>query len=149
LAGLEHELQATEIRDLWASQALQLRAAWRLQADDPNQILAREALVLIDRVPAWNATIDTYALRARAGLRLDDTPVFVESVAYMLNNIDYRMTSLDYYGGYLADRERNTLQFAVAEFEHALLDRSGVDQSGRASTVLTRLRRIKQNLDAY
>ena len=49
LSELESRLASTGTADLWAPFAAQLRAEWRLYADDPDGELAREALDLIDQ----------------------------------------------------------------------------------------------------
>jgi hypothetical protein len=146
LFSLERSLQATRVSDLWAPQAAKLRAAWRLEADDPDGRFAREALLLLDNVLASNATVNTYAMRARAGLKLEDDAIFIESVAFMLNSIDYRLTNLDYYGGSLGNAERRWLLNQLVEFGEPL---RAVDRTGRGSLVFSKLLDVEKWLASY
>jgi len=139
LSELELRLASTRPADLWAPFAAQLRAEWRLQADDPDGELAREALNLIDQALLAYATPKGYAQRARIGQKLGDAPVFIESVAFLLRAINNWLWSTEYYGASLAPAELQWISGLLEDFAAELRRLHVLDDSGRADIVLAQL----------
>jgi len=149
LSELESRLASTGTADLWAPFAAQLRAEWRLYADDLDGELAREALDLIDQALLGYSTPKAYAQRARIGQKLGDIPVFVESVAFLVRASNDWLWSIDYYGQTLAPTELRWIT-GLLEFFAAELRRLHVlDDSGRADVVLAQLLELQDYFVNY
>jgi len=149
LFELERLLRLTRASDLWAPQASRLRAEWRLRADDPDGAFGREALALIDTAVVSNPTLETYAIRARIGQKLGDTAVFIESVAFLLREVNTRLWYVNRYGQILSAAERRWITSQMEAFGRDLRAVAGSDDSGRASTVLDQLFELEQLFAAY
>ena len=135
--------------DLWAPFAARLRAEWRLNADDPDGALAREALDLIDQALLGYATPGAYAQRARIGQKLGDIPVFVESVAFLVRATDNWVWNNEYYGRTFAPAELKWISGLLASFAVELRRLSVLDESGRADVVLAQLLESQDYLGNY
>jgi hypothetical protein len=146
LLSYENRLRNTRMSDLWAPYVAQLRAEWRLRADDSDGRLAREALHFVDQSVATQATLDGYTQRARAGLKLNDGPVFIESVAYVLQMIQQRMWEIEYAGSELSDMEYQSVILRLDEFATQLERFMIPDQSGRARRVSLQLQKVRASV---
>ncbi len=149
LVEFEQRLNATQMSDLWAPYTAQLRAEWRLRADDPGGKLAREALALIDQALVTNAIQELFAQRARAGRKLSDMPVFIESVAFLLRSVNDRLWDLDYYGQTLAAAEFRWITSQLQPFGDELRRLVPLDASGRSGIVLAQLLELQESLANY
>jgi hypothetical protein len=149
LFDLERALRRTRVSDLWAPQAARLQAEWRLRADDPDRSYGREALALIDTSISTNPTLEAYAIRARIGRKLGDSAVLIESVAFMLREIDNRLRSVDLYGQIISEPERHWISKHFEAFAADLRGLLADDKSSRAKTVLEQLIELEQQFEAY
>jgi spermidine synthase len=149
LSELETKLASTGPADLWAPFAAQLRAEWRLNAEDPDRELAREALDLIDQALLAYATPGAYAQRARIGQKLGDTPVFIESVAFLIRAADNWVWSNEYYGQSFAPAEQQWIAGLLEDFAAELRRLSVLDESGRADVVLAQLLELQDYFVNY
>jgi spermidine synthase len=149
LTELESTLASTGPADLWAPFAAQLRAEWRLHADDADGQLAREALDLIDQALLAYATPKAYAQRAQIGQRLGDTPVFIESVAFLIRAINNWLWSVEYYGDTFAPAEMQWVSGLLEDFAVELRQLRVLDDSGRADIVLAQLLELQDYFVNY
>jgi spermidine synthase len=83
VALLDAELGRIPWTDAWYPEVVDLRANWRLNADDPagRKRFADEALLLLDRLATMSPTLNIYGLRARAGLAAERPEVVLESLS--------------------------------------------------------------------
>ena len=149
LSELEPRLQQTSTNDLWAPYAAQLRAEWRLNAADSDGELAREALNLIDQSLLIYPTQMAYMQRARAGQKLDDVPVFIESVAFLVRASNDWLWSIDYYGQTLAPTELRWITGQLESFAAELRRLLVLDESGRAGVVSAQLFELQEFFANY
>lgn len=143
ILSLEQRLGQTRMSDLWAPYAAALRAEWRLQADDPDGRLAREALDFIDGALATHATLNGYTQRARAASKLQDGAMFVESVAFVVHTIRQRILELEFAGETLDAGEHRATVSRLEVLAEELQSLAAADRSGRAMFVLYDLRALR------
>ena len=148
LSILDAQLSETRRSDLWAPQAAQMRAEWRLRARDPDGRLAREALREINRSLATEGTGPKFALRARLALRLEDAPSFVESVAHWVRAVRTRLSGLADPAEPLPALEYRWTASALEQFakELALLPPDAL--GGRPGTVLQEVLALQERMAA-
>ena len=94
LAALDEILAGTRITDAWFGVAVRLRAAWRVNAAEDRERLAREALQMVDRALTLYSDADLHELRAVASRTLGDDNGLVESSSYLTSAIGSDLTNL-------------------------------------------------------
>ena len=153
LANLESDLLDASPSDLWYTQAMLLRARWRieiaeLQAEQ-QKILAAQALRLIDRVTSINSDTDVYLNRAKAAILLGDRDVLIDSAWTVVNEI-WRQRN-DAWDGYSELSSSDyAYMYRAAEYLGSELEADDLGPANRdEETLLTNLQRIMNELSQY
>ena len=149
LSILDAQLDETRRSDLWAPQAAQMRAEWRLRARDPDGRLAREALREINRSVATEGAGPKLALRARLALKLEDAPIFVESVAHWVQATQTRLASLADPAEPLPALEYRWTAAAGEQFAKELSLLPPETLGGRANAVLQNVLALQERMAAH
>ena len=149
LSVLDAQLDETRRSDLWAPQAAQMRAEWRLRARDPDGRLAREALREINRSVATEGAGPKLALRARLALKLEDAPIFVESVAHWVQATQTRLASLADPAEPLPALEYRWTAAAGEQFAKELSLLPPETLGGRANAVLQNVLALQERMAAH
>ncbi|MEQ9563961.1 MAG: hypothetical protein RLN69_15680, partial [Woeseiaceae bacterium] len=144
IAELDLRLKDIKTSDLWSPYAAQLRAEWRLSANDPSGRLGLEALNILDSVLATQPTIDVYILRACAGLKLQNHDVFTESVGEIVTVVNRRLRALEAQHLMMGAEEHSYLSERLSAFSSELSRRATADATGRAALILSRLVLIQE-----
>ena len=92
LAALDPELARAEVTDLWYSDAIRLRADWRIQLDGESRF-AFDAIRLIDRALVIQPKLELYLLRAAAADNLNDDNAFVATTRQTVEFVAGRIAS--------------------------------------------------------
>ena len=146
LMVLDAQLEESRRSDLWAPQAAQLRAEWRLRAEDPDGVLARQAMQEINRSAAAAGSSAKYALRAQLALKLEDAPTFVESTASLVRAVRMRLASLPDLP--LPGNEQRWTADRLEQFAIALRQLAPGTTGGRAPAVLREVLALQEEVNA-
>ena len=149
LSILDAQLDETRRSDLWAPQAAQMRAEWRLRTRDPDGRLAREALREINRFLATEGAGPKFALRARLALKLENAPIFVESVAHWVQAVQKRLASLADPAEPLPALEYRWTASAGEQFAKELSLLPPETLGGRANVVLQEVLALQERMAAH
>ena len=153
LAILESDLLDARPSDLWYTQAMLLRARWRieiaeLQADQ-QKILAAQALRLIDRVTSINSDTDVYIFRAKAAILLGDRDLLIDSAWTVVNDI-WRQWNDAWEGYSELSSSEYAYMYRSAEYLGSELEADDLGPANRdEETLLTNLQRIMNELSQY
>ena len=149
LAALDEILAASRVTDAWYGDAARLRAAWRVNATEDRERLAREALQFIDRALVLYTDEDFHRMRALSSRTLGDNNGLLESSGYLASSI----------GGDLNDAASRNYRLSPEELEQPrqnlaiIAEQLGGDlevaDPARLTTVRDAVNELIQYLDDY
>ena len=149
LAALDGILAASRVTDAWYRDAARLRAAWRVNATEDRERLAREALPLIDRALILTDEENLHRMRAQASGTLGDNDTLLESSAHLASYIQGYLDNAAADGYTLTPEELAQVRQNVAIIADRLGGDLQVADPDRLASVLDFVNGQVQYLDDY
>ena len=149
LAGLDEVLAASRVTDAWYRDAARLRAAWRVNATEDRERLAREALQFIDRALILTADENLHRMRAMASLTLGDNNALLESSAYLASYTSDYLDNAASDGYTLTPEELAQVRRNVAIIAEQIGGDLDVADPDRMTTVLDTVNSLIEYVDEY
>ena len=149
LAALDGILAASRVTDAWYRDAARLRAAWRVNAAEDRERLAREALPLIDRALILTDEENLHRMRAQASGTLGDNDTLLESSAHLASYIQGYLDNAAADGYTLTPEELAQVRQNVAIIADRLGGDLQVADPDRLASVLDFVNGQVQYLDDY
>lgn len=147
LYELESRLASVTTNSLWRPHALQLRATWRSQADDPQQTFRRQALELIDRAVVYDRTTPALLLRAGLGESLGDDPLFLESVAHAVQSVQFVINAHQHLGTSMTIDARQSSIERMSELRETITALNGANNRVRQEAIIGLIDSIISDLE--
>ena len=149
LAALDEALAESTVTDIWYPEAVQLRAAWRLNADENREQLAADALRIIEDALIVAPNDALHTLRAMSAQTLGDADRLVESSSALVRYNNDNLTALANQGYRMSAEELAQIRENLVGIANDLGDDLDVANPQRRTEVRDNANVLIQYLDDY